>query len=374
MESRRLKHCESEENTAETENMNFITEFGALSDKGFFRNIFYLKDKDFARNKEAFILRRNNTDVYQCAYSYEDENIDTCNIAGDLYLDFDAEDIKTDWSKLVNEVKYVLNYLEIALGTPAEEFRTYFSGNKGFHIIVPAEIIGLKPTKDLNLRFKHFAEGMAFIRNGKNITKTIHDLLDLRIYDRRRLFRIPNSINSKSGRYKVPVTIDQLYSFSCKEIIDWAGKPREETFATPHFRSVAVEGFREIIETGQDFESLRDGCVRKRTRKRRDNSTEKILELLPCAQKLLESNVPKGSRNSSCFALSSSLFQAGYKIDNVYQIIEEWNNRNEEPLSDKEIATTVNSASSGYKKDMYVGCGVYRELDFCVDTCKLLQN
>nr|DAK26552.1 MAG TPA: Primase 1 (PriCT 1) [Caudoviricetes sp.] len=354
--------------------MNYWTEFGGILNKHFTRNIFYSKDNNFVQNKENFIRSCRNRDVYQCAYNYEDQNIETCRIIGDPYLDFDAEDISRDWDRLVSEVKYVLNYLETALGTPVEEFRTYFSGNKGFHIIIPALTVGLKPARDLNTQFKYFATGMAFIRNGKNIPKTIQDLLDLRIYDRRRLFRVPNTVNSKSGRYKVPVTIDQIYSYSYSEMIQWAKEKREENFAAPRFRAIAAEGFSQIIQTGKEFEILREGRQSRKECKKRKLSAGKILELLPCAQRLLESSIPKGSRNSSCFALSSSLFQAGYKMDNVYQIIEEWNNNNEEPLSDKEIATTINSASLSYEKDMYVGCGAYRELDLCVDTCKLLQN
>ena len=351
----------------------YITEFGGMRNKHFSRNIFYAEDKDFSQNKENFIRSCKNTDVYQCAYSYENQNLDTCKIVGDPYLDFDAEDIMRGWNKLINEVKYVLNYLETALGTPVEELRTYFSGNKGFHIIVPAKIIGLEPCKDLNTKFKNFATGMAFIRNGKNVDKTVKDLLDLRIYDRRRLFRIPNSINSKSGRYKVPVTIEQIYDFSYSQMIDWATSPREEVFAPPRFRAIAAEGFQEIIETGKDFESLKNGCVRNR-KKKRNLPPNKTLELLPCAQKLLESSVSKGSRNNSCFALTSSLFQAGYEINHVYEIIDAWNDNNEEPLSDQELATTINSAAMSYEKDMYVGCGMYRDLDLCVNTCKLLQN
>lgn len=348
----------------------WIAEFGGIRNGYFARNHFV--SRDFEKNKSDFIKSCGNIDVYQSAYYYANKDIDSCEIIGSPYLDFDG-DIETldGWKKLTGEIKYVINYLEMELTISADELRIYFSGSKGFHIVIPEKLVGLKPAKNLNISFSYFAKGMAFIRTGKKIQVALKDLLDFRIYDRRRLFRIPNSINSKLGLYKVPVTIDQIYSFSLEQMLEWASKPREVSYPPIRFRSTVLEGFNKIVEVGKDFEALKEGKVRKKKRKVLDGE---VRDLLPCAQNLLEKGVEKGRRNNSCFALSSSLLQTGHSLEEVYDMLSDWNDKNEESLSEKELTVTINSAVTSFEKGMTVGCGMYRDLDLCLNNCRLLQN
>lgn len=355
----------------------WLSEFGGVQESGFFtRKHYILHNENFEKNKAAFVRSCNNTDIYECIYHYKDKNVDECEIIGDPYLDFDIDDIdnEEEWKKLVTEIKYVINYIETAMGIAPEELRIYFSGSKGFHVIIPHDIIGLVPSKDLNEQFRFFAMGIAYIYNGKTIKAAVKDPIDTGIYDRRRLFRLPNSINSKSGRYKVPVSIDQLYDLSREEILKWALEPHEETpQQQTRKRSIAAEGYEKIVMAGQELDARKNGKRRCRSHHKKMKLQEgERIELLPCTMRLLESGAQKGNRNHSCFALASSLFQAGYKIEEVYEAIEEWNDKCDVPLSDREMHVTVNSACSSYEHGMVVGCGKYRDLDLCDPECKIL--
>lgn len=358
------------------DNVDWISEFGGVCDRFFTRNYYVKESGDVKAFRKEFVDACRNTDVYQCVYRYENEDVKNCKIIGDPYLDFDAENIKTDdgWQRLTSEVKYVVNYLEIALRIAPEELHLYFSGNKGFHIILPGAAVGIQASENLNEVFRHFALGMAFLHSGKSMCMIPHELLDLRIYDRRRLLRLPNSINSKSGIYKVPVTIDQLYDYSYEEMVVWAKKPREEKFIMPPYRSVSAEGFNEIIKVGKDYLCERDGHIKRHRTKKKERQNGEILPLLPCTKKLLEAGAQKGVRNNACFALASSLLQSGYSLDTVYGMVEEWNDKNGEPLPGREVSVTVKSAAASYDNGMVVGCGKYRELDFCEESCMLLQS
>jgi len=349
----------------------WISEFGGVQGDYFSRKYYVLHNENFGKNMKEYIRLCHGKDVYQCAYHYETQDYETCQIIGNPYLDFDTEGIesKENWGRLVKEVKYVVNYVESSLAIPAEELQLYFSGSKGFHLIVPHECIGIQPKKDLNEDFKLFAEGIAYIRNGRRAEAVRHGSIDLKIYDRKRLFRIPNTINAKSGRYKVPVTVSQLYSMDYTGIMEWASRPRIPMFRPPHYRAASEEGYVAIINSGIEYENKKN--MGQRPRKKRKVGENKPMELLPCAKKLLETGAFKGERNISCFALASSLFQTGLKIDDVYEEIDGWNQRCEEPLPDREIMTTVQSAQSSYESGMYVGCGKYRELDLCMDNCPL---
>lgn len=355
----------------------WIAEFGGKSSEGFFRrNIYCLHDESYLSNKWSFIKECQNTDVYECAYKYEDTNYGTCRMIGEPYLDFDIDDIEDEhnYRRLVRAVKYAINYIENAMAIPAEQLRLYFSGKKGFHVIIPGEIVGIEPSEKLNEDFKHFALGMAFLQCGRDVAKTAKTLLDTGIYDRKRLFRIVNSINSKSNLRKVPISIDQLYDFSYEDIKEWASKSHTLLPKANSFNMKAKRGYETIMEVGREYIMLRDGVTKRHSNRKIKLKEGELLELLPCTKNLLETGAIKGSRNHALFALASSLAQSGYKPDDIYQMADEWNSRNEEPLAEREIQTTVNSAINSYESGMTVGCGKYKDLGYCQDNCKLLEG
>lgn len=355
----------------------WIAELGGKKGSFFTRKHYLVCDASFYDKREAFIGECDHQDVYQCAYLYESKDIDSCRLISDPYLDFDAEDISSEkgWKQLVSEVKYVINYIETEMGISAEMLRIYFSGSKGFHVLIPHEAVGFEPYERLNEEFRLFALGIAWIHAGRSRARMKKEFVDTKIYDRKRLFRIVNTINAKSGLYKVPITVDQLYNFSYEDMKVWASQPREEgVYEPPGYSLKAAQGYTDIVEAGQEYEALRNGRRLNYQKKKIQLEEGERLKLLPCAQKLLEEGAVKGVRNHSCFALSSSLFQAGYTLEEVYELIAEWNERNEEQLAEAELDTTIASACSSYDSGMTVGCGKYRDLDLCVSTCKLLED
>lgn len=354
---------------------NWISEFGGKQGNFFKRKYYVLRNENYETHKNDFVVKCNNIDVYECAYHYENEDIDDCNIIGNPYLDFDIDEFtESNWNKLVKEVKYVINYIELSMGIPPEELYLYFSGSKGFHLIISHKSIGIEPSKTLNYDFKYFAKGLAYISHGKNRAAAKETTLDLKIYDKKRLFRLPGSINSKSGLYKVPVNIEQLYQYGLKQMLKWASEPRKRTVPiNPIFRAISKEGYNAIVAAGLEYENRTSVMPKKESRKPELKEGEH-LELLPCSKKLLETGALKGTRNQSCFALSNSLFQCGYKLDEVQELISSWNSLCEEPLSQEEILITIQSANRDYENEIYVGCGRYKDLDMCLaDECPLLK-
>jgi len=93
----------------------------------------------------------------------------------------------------------------------------YFSGAKGFHIGVPSQLFGLEPAVDLNVTIRRIAMAIA------GVVK-----IDTAIYDKNRLWRIPNTVNSKSGLYKIPLTYNEFASWSIEQIREKARQPHGE--------------------------------------------------------------------------------------------------------------------------------------------------
>jgi hypothetical protein len=169
---------------------------------------------------------RPNTDLYATAFLYDKFIVHTegknkgkpngpaikeasSYYAPYFFLDFDHD---TEISLAIADVKYAIWFMKqktmFALNDDA--FRIYFSGSKGFHVMVDSRYLGIKPNKLLPKIFKEIAKDIEFAIPYKT--------LDLVIYEARRLFRVPYSINSKSGCFKIELTVSDLNTLSAEQI------------------------------------------------------------------------------------------------------------------------------------------------------------
>ena len=212
---------------------------------------------------EEYATRYKRRDVYVSAFSFaEQENpSDETLILGDLYFDIDSED---EVSKAQEDARTVIEIINKELDIPKECIRLYFTGKKGFRILVPWECFGLEPSRDLHevwkLAARHFHEaGCACI--------------DLQVYQKNRFLRIPNTIHGDTGLYMIPITADELRGLGVEQIRDLARRPRQVEFAQPSPSEKAKEFYetmrRSLItmddakpETADmtEIENLRKAC------------------------------------------------------------------------------------------------------------------
>lgn len=116
------------------------------------------------------------------------------------YVPFDFDD-KNDPGKAVAEAAHFVRRWEIDHGIPPEALRIYFSGMKGVSIDVPAELFGgFEPATDIAQRLGKLAMRMTLG------AKT----LDHSMYQKMRLWRVPNTLHGGSNLYKVRITAKEL--------------------------------------------------------------------------------------------------------------------------------------------------------------------
>ena len=334
----------------------YYSEFGGVKNDRFTRNTYIAHDGDFENKAISFIVDRNCTDVYRTTFSYDNTDIKEANLYGDLYFDIDGDvDSDEGYSAVKKETLLIMGYLNAVLQLKYEQMHLYYSGSKGFHITVPAEALGLSPKEDLNEDFKLLA---TLIKN-----KIKGQLLDMKIYDRRRLFRVVNTINSKTGLYKVPVPLTMLYTSSLDNIKEWAGTQHEEIAPAPEFNSEVKKRYELLLSTTKDLATIKSGGKAK---------TEKIIipdterPLLPCVRQILMLGVNEGQRNNTAVAVASSLLQAGKAVDEIEDIMQDWNKaKNNPPLPEKEITAVVNSAYDLAVNGQGYGCNTFWELGQC---------
>ena len=341
---------------------SYYYEYGGKFGSYFRRNIFVrIGSEDFNLKLRTILGNCTNTDIYRCVYAYEDKDrINECRLYAPLYFDLDG-DMQSNFETLKSDVFRITGFLESEIGLDKDEIEIYFSGAKGFHILVPPDILGIEPSTNLNEIYKAWA----------NYLYSTHDIksIDLRIYDRKRLFRIPGSINSKTGLYKYLVDFEFLKKCSAQELLLLAENPLVAN-RKPEYRRMNRAAALNFYTKSQNFyRKDKSKPIKKKT----IIPTGKK-ELLPCVKAILETGVGEGSRNNTLSILSSAVLQSGYTLEETIDLMHDWNTNNEPPLPDREIEITVRSSYSMLLDDRHYGCRAMKEYGYCIEDCKLRKE
>lgn len=310
------------------------------------------------QSKNETLKKYNFSDTYSSVYKYDNKNQDIANIVAPLYIDLDINDLEKDFEKLKRDVLLLCRKLKTMFSLEDSNLQIFFSGSKGFHILIPYTVFGITPSKDLNDKYKSIALEL----KSYTITKSV----DTRIYDTKRLFREPNTINSKTGLYKVQLTLSQVRDIKYEELLKYASTPKEIIEAKSDYNINADIAFNSLIE--EIKERQKKTVNHKIARQMLENK-----ELLPCVKYLLQNGAQKGGRNNTAMALASALYQR--EPDNqqgILEIMQVWNSKKlDEPLSDKELETTVMSAYRNVRDGRRYGCGAFIDMGICVKGCPI---
>lgn len=331
-----------------------IIELGGFKNGYFKRNIYvYEDDKESINN---FIREYKNTDVYYSIYSYSCiDNIDSndTDLLGPLYFDFDDSNIEYNYKEIKREVYQLIASLKRDFKIPINLIKIYFSGHKGFHIIIPYEVFNIKADTTLNIKYKKLVK--LFFKE-YNLTR-----LDTKIYDKKRLFRIPNSINSKSNLRKIYLPFSVFINSNFEDIIHLSNNKQNESSSKPFIVKEAKKIFNYLFTI-------------TKTNSIKHQQSNNLKEVMPCISSMLNTNVQEGKRNNTAIVLASSLFQSNKTKEEVLNLLCDWNKNNEPPLNERELLTTISSAESMYKQNKKYGCSTIKDLGMCVNNCKWNTN
>ena len=328
---------------------------------GKINNVFRRNIMTTSLNKKKMIKQYNFTDTYSTIYKYDNKNQDMANIIAPFYIDLDIEDLEKDFDKLKRDIMLLTRKLKTLFKLTDENIQYFFSGSKGFHIIIPYSIFGIKPCKDLNDKYKMLAIEL----KSYTITKSI----DTRIYDTKRLFREVNTINTKTNLYKVPITIKNIKEFSYEELIEYAKAPKEEYKVDSSYNQEADIAFNNLIIELK--ERQKRTINHKVARQMLENK-----ELLPCVKYILLNGAQKGGRNNTAMALASSLYQRNPNdYEEVLDIMKTWNIKKlDTPLAERELENTVKSAYRNVQDGKRYGCAAFIDLGICVKGCPIRKK
>ena len=146
-----------------------------------------------------------------------DFDVKELSYRGPMYFDVDAADINA----AIKSTNELVNKL-ITLGVSTEDIHVWATGKKGFHILLPQEVMGMTQTtrvRALPLVYREIATAL-FVEG-----------LDMNVYScgRGRMWRTPNFKRPDNGKYKVPISIAELENMDAKLYEGVTSKPRDMT-------------------------------------------------------------------------------------------------------------------------------------------------
>ena len=269
-------------------------------------------------------------DCYRTYFRFEKSYIDHFNKNGRSisqyqgkcisdYIPIDIDSNNLD--EALRIIRDFINYLHYDFDVEFESLYIYFSGSKCFHIGIPIKLIGnIEPAEYLPLRFKKFI--LSFGDWG----------FDTKIYEKARLWRIENSINSKSNLFKIRLTARELFALSIDEIKELANKPRDNSIFPPYDETEVSPLLSSIWK---DTETI----ITQKETISFSHSKNNI--------SFLDTGVPEGNRNNTTFDNAKKLKNLGYNQPKAIDLLIQWNyDLNSPPLSEKEVKRTIRSVFS----------------------------
>lgn len=148
------------------------------------------------------------------AQNDEDFDTKTLRYRGPLYFDIDSQDIT---ASIQSTIELCVNLM--AEGVQKRDLQIWATGKKGFHVLIDQQVFGqgkLKCFIALPWIYREMAQAL-FVEN-----------LDMVVYSggRGRMWRTPN-IERENGKFKVPLTFDELEQLTADKYDKLCSAPRE---------------------------------------------------------------------------------------------------------------------------------------------------
>ena len=290
--------------------------------------------------------------VYRSVYRYTEDILQHMekNKSTKLYMGIhDVPFIPIDIDKGDNTKEHTLEIFRATLnhlfeeGLSGENLQAYFSGT-GYHIDIHRDCFGFIPSKELPYIVKGTMEN-------------ISNSLDISIYKRTSLYRCLYTKNQKSGLYKIPLSIEEIFTLTATEIETLAKTRRtfkfDKKYGEGELASLVVKEVPAI--------------------KQSRNITEPI-KIATCIQKIYNQGPTTGERNNSILRMSSHFRRCGIPSSACKAALLKWNGGSLEPnLIEEKVEYVYNSNykygcnDSLLKKYCDPKCIYYGRKDYSID-------
>jgi hypothetical protein len=208
------------------------------------------------------------------------------------WLVFDI-DVADDIDEALRQARRLAAWLVDRFKLEPDDLMFFYSGSKGFHVLLPSSLWDGKPAASFHEYARRFAETLAINADVR---------IDSGVYARVNLLRAPNSKHRKTDRYKVQLRYDELLNLKPQAIFEIAAEPREGWIPEPvGVNTEAAETWREIV-------SVVDSDNQTSTERRSSNGAAK---LNPTTRAVLVEGSFVGDRHRELFSSAANLAEFG---------------------------------------------------------------
>ena len=301
-----------------------------------------------------------DNDTFMSLYDYDDsvveyfgKNNKLSGYDGMIYMpDEFILDVDGSTFKQAKEMSIGLKLLLEDLLIP---YILYFSGT-GFHFHIPSDAFRWKPSKDLHILVKSALKDAG-----------IFEYADPSVTDKVRIIRVPNTKNTKSNLYKVPIPSQWLEEKNCEnKILTFAKAPKN------------------IPDTIMECNPVFDALTKKPVKESIPNKIPEFISQgrnpdpvnYPCISGMLQS-VPMGKRHMVALRIAA-WFRWLYPENTLRLIMESWRQQvssNNSPFGAKEMESIINSVYDGHNgQGCRYGCHDSIMDQYCKNTCRLYKS
>lgn len=276
-----------------------------------------------------------------------------------LYFDLDHQE---DPSVSQADALKLIDFFTKELDIQESDIWIYFSGSKGFHVLIASQALGIEPRNDLHKVYKHIA---GYLVHRLKLTS-----LDLVVYTSKRMLRLPNSIHQKTRLFKVELSLSDLASKTLDEIKEIARMPVKKT---PFSKKQRTDELESRPKATAFFADKQDEYLQAAATSSHRQSREEFIfkkgQPPVCVQDIMESGWKKdGDRNQATVQLACYYKDAGHTKEETSKILEEWVLSHTSAESDyqrqQRIANTRSVVDAVFSKDNQYrfGCAFIRSL------------
>jgi len=215
----------------------------------------------------------------------------------DFWIDLDAKvGSGRSWDEnlqsVVPDCRFLIDHLGSKFGLQPDELGIYFSGQKGFHLLLPFQLDQDLPSGTVSAAIKRFVAQVGRDLEGR-LSSVVK--LDTSIYFSRNMIRVPWSLHSLGVR-KVPLTANELH-LSASEL-QRIVRERSDSFSGSYDFSWLVQK-RTSATFSQTIQSMISVSARSAGRNLPDDWHSQVIHDLsaeaPCIRALCEFQIPIGA-------------------------------------------------------------------------------
>ena len=293
-----------------------------------------------------------------------------------LFFDLDY---KPDPQVAKDEAVRIVDFFTKELDVKESDIWVYFSGSKGFHILITGQAIGIEPRNDLHKVFNHISNYLKY-RLGDKVTEPGPDgdiekieplkSIDPAVYTSARMLRLPNSVHHSTRLYKIELTIDELRVLTLEQIKEIAQAPRKDVGLSNEERKKALKlrkaTFAFFMDKLKEYEQ-----AEKTANSRYANESYHFDKNNPpvCVLDIMKGGWKKdGDRNQATVQLACYYKDAGYSREETTQILTDWvlkfTSAETKYSASQRVANTRSVIDAVYSQDnsYKFGCAFIRSL------------